>query len=125
MKKNIRLTLKSVSLLPLMLLSLMAFEAQAETASFKTTISRILITEGKYGNCMVRLDTTPQSQLPDCSFNWVSFSCDGSYTSQDVAYRMLEMSQMAYVLEKEVFIQIDDSRKHNGYCLAYRVDLLQ
>jgi hypothetical protein len=125
MKKNIRLTLKSVSLLPLMLLSLMAFEAQAETASFKTTISRILITEGKYGNCMVRLDTPPQSQLPNCGNYWVSFSCDGSYTSQDVAYRMLEMSQMAYVLEKEVFIQIDDSRKHNGYCLAYRVDLMQ
>ena len=123
MKKIIRQTLKSVQLLPLMLLSLMTFEAHAATAKFGTSIDQFIITEGRYGNCMARLDISPQSQLPDCNNSWVSFSCDGTYASKEVAYRMLELSQMAYALEKNVTIHLDDSRKHNGYCFAYRVDL--
>lgn len=123
MKKIIRQILKSVKLLPLMLLSLMTFEAHAATAKLSTTVEQFLITENSFGNCMVRLGSNPRSQLPNCGNSWVSFSCDGTYTSKAVAYRMLETTQMAFALEKEVSVYVDDSRKHNGYCLAYRVDL--
>jgi hypothetical protein len=124
MKNPIRPTLKPALLLPLMLSGLIAFEAQSATATISTKITRVAITEGKFGNCMAKLNVTPQSQLPSCGNNWVSFSCDGTYTSKDVAYRMFEMSQMSAVLNKKATVYIDDSRKHNGLCLVTRIDFL-
>ncbi|MBU3004213.1 hypothetical protein [Paraglaciecola arctica] len=124
MKKHNLLTLKQVWLLPLMLLGLTAFDAQSDTGKVTTTVSQFLITDGNYGNCMAKLDVSPRSELPQCGNHWVSFSCDGTYQSKDIAYRMLDTTQMAAVLDKEVTIHLDDSRRHNSFCLATRVDFI-
>jgi hypothetical protein len=125
MKKNIRTTLKSLSLLPLML-GATAFEAQSDTASIRANVTQIRINEGFGGNCLIRMTVNPRNLLPTCKNNWVSFSCDGTHTSKDVAYRMLEMSQMAFVLDKGVLVIVDDNplKMHDGFCLATRLDLL-
>jgi len=84
---------------------------------------RILVTEGSYGGCMVKLSVGPQSVLPNCADSWVSMSCDGTYHPKDLALRLLEQAQMAFALERELAVFVDDSRRHNGYCVAYRIDL--
>jgi hypothetical protein len=33
------------------------------------------------------------SNSPDCPSRWVSFSCDGTYNSKDIAYRKLDIAQ--------------------------------
>jgi len=61
----------------------------------------------------------------DCPNQWVSFSCTGTFTTKDIAYRMFDSAQMAYALGKEVFIEVDDTKKHNGFCYASRIDVFQ
>lgn len=44
------------------------------------------------------LDCPEVSWLKEAS--WLSFSCRGTFTTKDVAYRMFDSAQMAYALEK-------------------------
>jgi hypothetical protein len=84
---------------------------------------RILVSESAFGGCMVQLSSDPQSQLPNCGSSWVTLSCDGTYMPKDVSNRLLEQAQMAFALEKGLSVHVDDARRHNGYCLAYRIDI--
>jgi hypothetical protein len=38
---------------------------------------------------------------------------------------MFDSAQMAYALGKKVFIEVDDTKKHNGFCYASRIDVFQ
>ena len=55
----------------------------------------------------------------------VTFSCTGTFTDAVRAYRMLDQAQLALVTAKIVSVTINDANKHNGYCFAQRIDVLQ
>jgi hypothetical protein len=42
-----------------------------------------------------------------------------------MAFRMLDQAQLAFALQKTVYVVIDDTKKHNGYCTAVRLDVWQ
>jgi len=80
---------------------------------------------GNYGGCMVLIDKNPKLTLPTCGNHWVSFSCTGTYAPKDLAYRMFDTAQLALVTNKTVTLRIEDTKLHNGYCYASRIDLNQ
>lgn len=90
------------------------------------TGARVTITlvdaSGNYGGCMALLDKNPKSVLPACGNNWVSFSCTGTYAPKDLAYRMFDTAQLALVTNKTVAVLFDDTKLHNAYCYASRID---
>lgn len=76
-----------------------------------------------YGGCMAKLSVPPSSKLPGCQGDWVTLSCSGDFADPVRAYRMVDQLQLALVANRKVSVHFDDSRKHNGYCYAYRVYL--
>ena len=102
---------------------LFATPALADRASINATAVRIMVLEDSYGGCMVRLSTNPQTVLPACAASWVTLSCDGTFLPKDVSSRLLEQVQLGFALDKQLTVYIDDARRHNGFCLAYRVDV--
>ena len=55
---------------------------------------------------------------------WVTFSCTGEPTSKSSAMRLYDSAQLAFVRGRTVRIWVDDTKKHNGYCFASRIDVL-
>jgi hypothetical protein len=90
-----------------------------------TILSVLLTSEPNFGGCMVYLSNqiSTASNSPNCPSNWVSFSCDGTYASKDMASMMLDQAQLAYAMKKTVVVYVDDAKKHNGYCTAMRIDV--
>ena len=107
------------------LLMLVVTAAQADRAVLSGQVKRILVSAEHFGGCMALLSENPKIKLPSCGGGWVTFSCDGTYTSKDVAYRMLDQAQMALALGKNAYVVVDDTRRHNGYCFAYRIDIVR
>ena len=101
--------------------------ASAMTATFDAKVRRTLASdEEKFGGCMVLLDVSPLEQGLNCNpgNNWVTFSCSGEHVSKSSALRMFDSAQMAFVMDRTVRVTVDDSRKHNGWCLVERIDVL-
>ncbi len=87
-------------------------------------VDRTLVSDGsRWGGCMVLLSEDPADVLPACG-RWLSFSCDGTYTDPVRGYRMLDQAQLALATGMAVNVIIDDSRKHDGYCFASRIDVV-
>ncbi len=108
------------------LLSLWAHTSVADTASFEAYIQRTLVTgDSTYGGCMAQLSRRIQGKLPGCQGSWVSFSCDGTYTDPVRAYRMLDQAQLALATGMRVLVVVDDTKVHDRYCLATRIDVAQ
>ena len=102
----------------------LSFNSSSKTAGFGgATIKNIIIDSEAFGGCMIHVDKVLASKGLDCPFNWVSFSCFGNFNSKDLAYRKLDQAQMAMALNKTVFIVVDDTKKHNGYCFVKRIDI--
>ncbi|MCX7110033.1 MAG: hypothetical protein NTX45_07875 [Proteobacteria bacterium] len=59
----------------------------------------------------------------NCPSNWIALSCDGTYNTKDVAQMMLDQVQLAWATKRYIYVQVDDSKLHNGYCTATRVDV--
>ena len=86
-------------------------------------VTRIIISDGgTFGGCMALLDVDVAAVSGLNCTNWVSFSCSGEYNSKDIAYRKLDIAQKSEVTGHKAIFFIDDSKKHNGHCYAYRVD---
>ncbi len=97
---------------------------QAGTAVINAKVNRVLVNgDGTFGGCMALLSVNPQSVLPACGTNWVTFSCSGDFTDPVRAYWMLDQAQLALATDKTVMVVLDDSRRHNGYCFAQRIDV--
>jgi hypothetical protein len=97
----------------------------AATVYVHGNVVRTLIADqDRWGGCMIWLDQVLADHGLNCPGRWVSFSCTGTFTTKDIAYRMFDSAQMAYALGKEVVVQVDDTKKHNGYCYAGRIDVL-
>jgi hypothetical protein len=97
--------------------------AYCAVAAVTTNITRTLSDEQYYGGCMAEVDTNLGSAGLACSSNWVSFSCTGDFTTSDTAHRAFDMAQIALVSGARTRVYVDDSRKHNGACFAYRLFL--
>jgi hypothetical protein len=104
-----------------------AMPTLANIATIKgATIQKTLLQEGSFGGCMISLDKSIKDAGLSCpDSNWVSLDCDGAYSSKAAAQRMLDSAQLAFVMNKEVFILVDDSKKHNDYCVATRIIILK
>ena len=78
-----------------------------------------------YGGCMAYLaaPVNTASNSPNCPSNWVAFSCDGTYTSKDTAQMLFDQAQLGWATQKTVGVQVDDTKLHNGVCLATHLDL--
>ena len=89
-------------------------------------VERTLVAgDGRFGGCMVKTQVKFQQEGLNCPAKWVTFSCTGDFTSKDVAYRMFDSALMAFALGNQVSIEVDDSKKHNGFCYVRRIDVLQ
>lgn len=109
-----------------------AGSAYAVTGTLTTTVVRTLVSnESIYGGCMANLaaainsaTVSPGQPAVNCGTSgWVSFSCTGTYNSKDLAFYMLDQAQLALSLNKTVSVTVDDTKKHNGYCVATRIDV--
>jgi len=87
-------------------------------------LATLVAEEDLWGGCMAKIRYDPQVALPACGRDWVTFSCSGDHVSKDIAYRMLDTAQLAQVTNRSVFLMITDTKMHNGYCFARRIDLL-
>ena len=99
--------------------------SQAATSGLTTTVTRVLTDTLYYGGCMAALATSPSTKLPGCSAGWVSFSCTGTFADKALAFANFENAKMALAMNKQVYVLFDDSKKHNGYCFARRVDVIK
>lgn len=91
-------------------------------------VNRTLVTGNTtFGGCMAMLDKAinTASNAPNCPGNWVSFSCTGPFTSKDMAFHLLDQAQLGLALNKQVTVVVDDTKKHNGICYAYRIDVIK
>lgn len=100
-----------------------SYAANAQVVARPTAV--MVTDNSNFGGCMVSLETDPQSLLADCAKGWISFSCSGDFTDPVRAYRMLDQAQLALATRLRLRIQFSDERKHNNYCVAYRVDVIR
>ena len=70
---------------------------------------------------MVRLDTYNNPGL--CKSKWISLDCDGVFSDKSKAQRIFDGAQMAFALGNSVDLFVDDRSQHNGWCVAYRIDI--
>ena len=117
--KKIRLTLCS-TLSAVCLLEASGSMAQNVLESSKVT--RILNDSENFGQCMALLVPGPEDLAIGCAVNWVTFSCDGTFSSKSLAQQKFSSAQLAYVTEGNVRVVVDQTKKHNGYCFAERID---
>ena len=111
-----------------LLLFLLALPTQSNAASgyVSSLVTRILATgNANYGGCMAKMAASPRTILSGCGNDWLSFSCTGDFNKKDQAYQMLDLAKMAFAMDKKLAFYFSDTRKHNGYCVATRVDILK
>ncbi|MGR9107803.1 MAG: hypothetical protein ACU843_12810 [Gammaproteobacteria bacterium] len=100
-------------------------EVDAVQGGLSARVLTTLVDANLFGRCMAFLDRpiAMASNSPNCPSSWVSFSCRGDFAPKDIAYRMLDQAQLAKALNRPVFVIVDDSKKHNGFCFANRIDV--
>lgn len=113
------------TLLSLVILALAtpAVHAGIATVAGANVVSVLIQSDTTFGGCMAKLSVDPSTLLPACAPHWVTFSCSGDFTSEVRAYRMLDQAQLALATSRRVQVVVDDSRRHNGYCFATRIDV--
>ena len=117
--------MKRLTLLVAVLIMVVTPTVHATTKFVTGKVVRTTVADGgRWGGCMAMLNIGISTKLPLCPGKWVTFSCSGVFTSKDIAYRMLDSAQMAKALNKSVKIQVDDTKKHNGFCYGSRIDVL-
>lgn len=119
--------LKKLSGFVLLLLVTLSFNAFAGQALLIGIVTEFLFQEGAYGECMVKLEyngatVNPNGELSGCANFWTSLGCSGEYHSKSFAQNMLSTAQLSLVSGNRIGVYIDDTKKYNGYCVAYRID---
>lgn len=97
----------------------------AAEAGVEASVLRVLIhANDSLGGCMALLSVNPGALLSNCADGWVTFSCSGEYTDSVRAYRMLDQAQLALVTNRLVMVNFTDQLKHDGFCFANRIDII-
>lgn len=107
-------------------LSLVSMNAQAiQGVLVANVLSTLVAANNSFGGCMALLskNINTATNAPNCPLAWVTFSCSGPFTTQDIAYRMLDQAQLAKATNRPVVVVVDDSKKINGICFATRIDV--
>lgn len=106
------------------LTTLMAWSScsNAGSASYFATITRVVADDENFGGCMALTTPGPQSTGLNCGNNFVTFDCDGAFGTKSKAQAKYAGAQLALVTGYETRLVVDDSRTHNGLCLAVRID---
>ena len=120
MPQTSHLTINVSLLATALLLSPLSWSA---TAFFNTKVTRTLVDSGAYGGCMALLSVNPKTTLPTCASGWVTFSCTGDFNEVVMGYQKLDQAKLALARGTNVDVLVDDSKKHNGYCFARRIDV--
>ncbi len=86
------------------------------------TVIRILSDSKYYGGCMVNISSNIANGCPNNG--WVSLDCSETF------YQGQSKNNMAIVLtalatNKRLSLKVDNSKKHDGYCIARRVDIIK
>lgn len=99
--------------------------ALAATGNVTGQVERILIHDTDFGGCMVRLSRNIAGQLPACYPDWVTLDCLAAFpdSTKSLAQSKLSAAQLAMVTGKDIAAYVTDTRKANGYCYAFRVDI--
>ena len=107
-------------------LTLGASSAQAAQELIRGEIRRTLaVPDDRWVGCMVLLSESPADLGLDCpSSRWVTFSCSGVHASKSGAQRAFDSAQLAFVTRRQTIVWVDDTRKHNGFCFASRIDVV-
>jgi len=100
-------------------------------------VKKVLVDGGdptlNFGGCMANISLPAKFIWPaECAPTpaiakdpWVTFSCTGDFaTNQVQAYRLLDQAQLALAGNKKVDVYFTND-KHNGYCFAYRIDVIK
>lgn len=103
----------------LALITLAGPPAWSGTVFYETEVERVLVDSVYYGGCMAFLKEAPSNGC----HHWVTFSCAGDFNEQVFGFRKLDQAQLALAAGKRVRVIVDDSKKHNGYCFARRIDV--
>lgn len=101
--------------------------ALAVEQTLTSHITRTLTaTGGLWGGCMAQLEFSLSSEGLDCAGRWVTFSCAGedAHASKEAASRLFDAALLAFALDRQVQVTVDDAKKQTGYCYASKVELL-
>lgn len=108
-------------------LSLMgSFYAKAETIGlpYAKVQSVVVSAEDRLGGCGVRLSVNPGDTAYMCyESTYISFSCNGRFNDKSIASEMFAMAKEAFETGKQVRIRVEDTEKHNGACVAKRIEI--
>ena len=85
-------------------------------------VTRTLIDGRFYGGCMAKIVPGPETIGIECSPEYVTFSCSGDFNTKEVGNRKFSGAQLSLVSQGRVSVRVDDTKKHNGYCYARRLD---
>ncbi len=120
----------SKKLMAVALIGLLGVAGVAEAKTVRlpwTKVADTLVNDGStFGGCLARININVNTTAPLCpgsTTSYVAFSCTGEIQSADAANRIFETAQMAQMLNKEIRFEVDDVKKHNGYCVATRAEI--
>ncbi len=87
-------------------------------------IIRTVTQNNAFGGCMVMLDTLMPAGNTCPANRWISLDCQGAH-SADTGERLYTSALTAFALDKTVTIGIDDTKKINTFCVAFRLDIIR
>jgi hypothetical protein len=96
--------------------------AQSATGVLTATVIATLTDDTNYGKCMVRVTPSPSTVLAGCGAGYVTLDCSADFGTKADAQRKLDASNLAFITNAQIRYYLDDTKTHNGYCYATRVD---
>lgn len=118
MKKHIKASIIALTLG----LTVVAQSASAANIYRSGDILRVMSNTQFYGYCMIQLSSNIGSGCPN--EGWVSLDCKDQFSGvPGSGNRQYATALTAYALQKKVSVGIDNTKKHNGYCVAHRIDI--
>lgn len=111
-----------------LLAALPSASALAVEAKVTANVTRTLAASGgRWGGCMAQLSVPLSNEGLDCTGSWVTFSCagTGAHASKEDAARLFDAALLAFALDQQVRVTVDDAMQQGGYCYASRVEVLQ
>ena len=105
---------------------LLPYTSSAAVMQMRTSIIRLLAHSNQsFGGCMVQLSSNIMDETGlNCDTKWVSLGCVSDIVPEDGSARMWANAELAFVLGIGIYININDEKRHSGYCTAERVDVV-
>ena len=102
-----------------LIMMLLTAPAWGREVFHEAKIEKIILDGENYSGCMVYMNPNMSAGL-NCRSDFVSLDCDGAVVnSKTHAKSMLDMAQLAFLLEKQVRLKISDAAlTADGFCTA-------